>query len=94
MIFDDPSCEQTAKVTLQVLWQVHQPVAKHGVEFRGLVANTEWNEATQHYYFQLSLKDNMKDELAWVESLSGLDALVDLLIKINDHLTKCCQEKK
>uniref|UniRef100_A0A8C3F809 Uncharacterized protein n=1 Tax=Chrysemys picta bellii TaxID=8478 RepID=A0A8C3F809_CHRPI len=40
------------------------------------------------------LNDDIKDELAWVDSPSNLDALVHLCIKINAQQTKHHQEKK
>lgn len=70
------------------------PLSTNRSLYYNLGVVTVWNVATQHYHFWLSLKDNTEDELALVESPSGLGALDDLCIKIENHLTECCQEKR
>lgn len=58
-----------------------------------MAVDTAWNEAAQ-YYFQFCLNDDCKDVLAGVESLTSLNALVDLGIKTDNCLTSHCQGKK
>lgn len=63
VIFNYPSCERTAKATLQALRQGCQSVAKYAAEFHRLVGDTKWNMAEQHCYLHFGLNDDLKHEL-------------------------------
>lgn len=60
VIFIDPGMSIQLTAAFHMLQQGYPAVPKYPTKFRWMVVDTEWN-----YYFQLSLNNYIKDDLAW-----------------------------
>ncbi|XP_074825188.1 retrotransposon Gag-like protein 3 [Natator depressus] len=77
-----------AQCHLLFLW-AHQSYATH---FHHLVSDTAWNEAAQISHFYLGLNDEIKDELARVDTPTALLPYIKMCIQIDDRLSDARKE--
>ncbi|KAJ8375142.1 hypothetical protein SKAU_G00057220 [Synaphobranchus kaupii] len=64
--------------------QGRNTVSDYAIDFRTLATTTGWNQEAQY---------DAKDELVTQELPAGFDALVEMAIRIDQHLSTCCREK-
>ena len=92
-VFDDPNRCATAEAKLHNLRQGRRSVAEYTTEFRRWISDTNWNPAAQKSQFRQGLSEQVKDELARVESPDDLEAFIKLCIRIDQRLTERRKER-
>lgn len=85
-LYDDPQRTATAESILHTLTQGKRPVEDYTVELRKWSGYTNWNEAALKYQYRQGLSENLKDELARMDTPSSLEELIQLAIKLDRRL--------
>lgn len=83
--FGDPNQQLTAEKQLFVLKQKSSASA-YASDFRRLASYTNWNSDSLIFKFTMGLKEDIKDELAKIDPINDLDALINKVIKLDDRL--------
>lgn len=68
-------------------------MTNYSTEFRTLAADSGWNSSSLTDAFYNRLSDDIKDELVARDPPTGLDALIVMAIRIDEHLQERRQEK-
>lgn len=68
------------------LSQGAQSTAEFAIEFRTLSTDSGWDQRALRATFQHALSPRLKDELAFRNPTPDLESLIDMPIRIDDHL--------
>jgi len=90
--FGDLNKVQKTTYTVIIIWQ-RTSVAAYTTEFQQAVAYLgDWSDKSLIEHYQQELKNKIKDKLMIYKNSKNLNMLINLTIKINNHLFECCYQ--
>lgn len=80
-LYEDPQHTTIAEAAPHVLHQGRRSTEDYVTDFRCWRADTNWNDATIRYQFQLGLSELLKDALPGVGVPNSMEALINLAVQ-------------
>ena len=94
-IFDRRTVTQSVDNELLELRQGNRDLLSYLAHFNRLVVESDWPEAKRASVFYRGLRDDLKDMLSQVVNRpTECDALIDLVLQLDHHLTECKGERR
>lgn len=94
LTFDHRVSGHEAATRLLRLRQGNRCVADYAVEFRSLAIESGWTAEALVPAFHEGLSESIKDELAAREDVKGLDALIDVAIRMDKRLQERRRQRR
>jgi hypothetical protein len=91
--FADPDRSVIASNKLRRLFQGRRPAAHYAADFRSLVVDLDWNDASLMDQYRHGLNDSVKDMLIHYPVPATLDALIGLSVQLDNRIFERRSEK-
>lgn len=92
-VFDHPDYAGSAAKRLFALQQGNRSAADYSVEFQTISADSGWNDKALREVFVRGLNEQLKDELASKDEEPNLNALISLVIRLDNRLRERRRER-